>query len=583
MADGRGAANRARSGLFGLRISLERFRPPVLAFVAYLGLSIVVFGRGTLLDPAGTIVGGDGSDKTIVLWGFAWLPHALAEPTDPLSTALLWAPGGTDLAWVAWTPGAALVALPVTLLAGPVPAYNILAVAAPALAGAAAYLLARELSATPVAALVGGFLFGFSSFVTVHTAGHLHMTLVFLLPVIGLLVLRRLRGRLTRRAFVLALAIVLAAQGLFSTEILLGALIAGALVMGIAWFRLYELHPELRRTGVESAVAIALAAVLLSPLLVHALAVAGPESQPRRSPFSASADVANLVVPVRRTLVRPPGSNRVVDRFRASGAERTAYLGLPLIIAVVGFAISRIGRARAGSVLSLSVAAMTVCAFGPRIRFAGVTLLPGPWAPIAHVPVLAGVKPARLTVFVALLAALAASLWLSGSAPLALRAAVAAAAILTLVPDPSERLWKAEVPRSSFFASDVYKEHIGVGDEVIVLPYGPTGWSMLWQAETDFRFRLVGGHIGRRTTIAEEPWEDVYRALQGGSALPPPPNERILAFLGAHRVDAIVVVSGTRAASRRLVASLGLPWTSAGDARIYEVPSVGAMASSGRP
>jgi hypothetical protein len=57
-------------------------------------------------------------------------------------------------------PVPALLALPLTLTAGPLVAYNVLMLAAVVLATAAAFLLCHELSGQVVPAVLGGLVFG---------------------------------------------------------------------------------------------------------------------------------------------------------------------------------------------------------------------------------------------------------------------------------------------------------------------------------------------------------------------------------------------------------------------------------------
>jgi hypothetical protein len=139
---------------------------------------------------------------------------------------------------------------------------------------------------------------------------------------------------------------------------------------------------------------------------------------------------------------------------------------------------------------------------------------------------------------------------------------------VALVPNPASSLWAADVPRSTFFEGGGSARLLADGDTVLVLPYGSTGWSMLWQAEDDLRYQLVGGHIGRRTTVAEASWIDVYRALAGteGASI-----ERVRDFIRTHHVDVIVVAPGARERAARLIASLGIPPERVGDALVYRL------------
>ncbi len=72
-------------------------------------------------------------------------------------------------------PPLALLATPLTLTAGPVISFNVLASLALPLSAWAAFVLCRRLTAKFWAGLAGGAVFGFSAFETYHSAfGHLN-------------------------------------------------------------------------------------------------------------------------------------------------------------------------------------------------------------------------------------------------------------------------------------------------------------------------------------------------------------------------------------------------------------------------
>ena len=102
-----------------------------------------------------------------------------------------------NLAWATSVPGLALAFSPLTVLFGPIVSFNVAELLMPALAAWTAYLLCRYLFRSFWASLVGGYLFGFSSYVLGQlNEGHMHLTAVFLLPLVALVVVRRLRGEL---------------------------------------------------------------------------------------------------------------------------------------------------------------------------------------------------------------------------------------------------------------------------------------------------------------------------------------------------------------------------------------------------
>src|SRR5438270_4490664 len=60
------------------------------------------------------------SDPSIFVWSLRWWPFAIGHAISPLHTGHIFAPHGTNLAWVTSVPGPALVAAPITLALGPV-------------------------------------------------------------------------------------------------------------------------------------------------------------------------------------------------------------------------------------------------------------------------------------------------------------------------------------------------------------------------------------------------------------------------------------------------------------------------------
>ena len=219
-----------------------------------------------LREGGGSVVGSYGSDQASFTWSLAWWPHALEHGLHPLLTKLVYAPDGWNLAWTSSIPGPSLLAWPLTAAVGPVATYDVLALAAPALAAWCTYLLCRELGSGTPAALAGGLVFGFGTYETAETLNHLNLALVFTLPLAGLVVARYLRGRLSDRRFVVWFA--LCVLGVFATflETLFWATLGGAfaLGMGLACTRGRE-RALLFRCLVLCALAYAIALVVAAP------------------------------------------------------------------------------------------------------------------------------------------------------------------------------------------------------------------------------------------------------------------------------------------------------------------------------
>ena len=171
---------------------------------------------------------------------------------EPVRHARDLGPDGVNLAWTTSVPGLAVLFAPVTLLAGPVAAYNVAAVLMPALAAWTCFLLCRHLTRSTWSSLIGGYLFGFSSYMLGQQEGHLHMTSVFLIPLIALVLVCFVQGTIDRRQLTVRLGLLLAAQLTFSTEIFFTVTIAIATATVLAYLVAPQSRYELRSAGCTS-------------------------------------------------------------------------------------------------------------------------------------------------------------------------------------------------------------------------------------------------------------------------------------------------------------------------------------------
>ena len=267
----------------------------------------------------------------------AWWPHAIGHGLHPLLTDLVYAPGGWNLAWTSSIPGPALLAWPLTAAFGPVPAYDVLALAAPALAAWCTYLLCRALETGTPAALAGGLVFGFGTYEAAETLNHLNLALVFTLPLAGLVVARYLRGSLSDRRFVVLFALCVA--GVFATflETLFWATLGGAVALGlgIAFARGNE-RDRLVRCLVLASLAYGIALVVAAPYLWVALAHPDPLGISGRG---FELDLANLIIPTRVTALRPSSLHHLASQLGGNNlTEQLGYVG-PVLPAIAGFAL----------------------------------------------------------------------------------------------------------------------------------------------------------------------------------------------------------------------------------------------------
>jgi len=523
----------------------------------YTGFAALWLGRGVLAHPATRVLGDPYRDKTILMWSFLWWPHAIAHGHDPFVANVVWAPHGVDLAWVTSSPTLSLALTPISETVGPVVAYNIAALAAAPLAAWTTFLLARRLTKSFAAALVAGFLFGFSPYVISQSVGHLNLSFVCLVPLAGLLAVRFFQGSDGRWRFAALLALVLALQFGISTEIFATLTLLGFICFVLA-FLLLGSRARLAELARYTALAYVLVGVIVSPYLVHAFRQTAPV---RPHVTTHTLDLANTLFPTQTTWIRPPFSDHValtgslVGRYASNVDEVGGYLGLPLLIILVLAVVTLRGRARRGAwMLLLAAVVADALALGHEMQDAGHSFGPGIWRLVALLPAISEAIPLRIAMYTVLFAALAAALWLGQPGRRFWRLALGVLAVVSFLPTPSGTFWTSHVRQSRFFSTSAYRSAIRPGDTALVFPYARRdSWTMLWQAETGFRFSMIGGHIGQFIIPAECRWAGDWESLDGGA--PPGGAAAFRRFLLAHHVTVVVEGPHTLTWAKELIAS----------------------------
>jgi hypothetical protein len=535
------------------------------ALAAYIGVSALYFGVPIAVHPGRDLIGA-GVDPEIFIWSLAWWPHAILHWENPIVSHAIWAPGGVNLAWATSIPGLALLAAPVTLLAGPTFAYNLIAVLLPSLAAWTAFLLCRHVTRSFWPSLAGGYLFGFSSYELGQTEGHMHLTSVFLVPLVALVLLRFVEGSLSRRRFVVELGLLLAFQLSFSTEVSLMLAFTIAVALVVAWAAVPSARRSLRRLLLPLGAAYALTAVLTSPLLVYAfLHFQGSSINP---PASYPADLLNVVVPTRLTWISWHWTKAISDDFRGNSSENGVYLGLPALAILVWFAWAK-RRQPAARFLAIVLALGVLVELGTALHVRGHRYATLPWGLIAHLPAFDNVLPVRFSLFVALGAAVAVAWWAASSGPPPLlRVVLPVAAIVTIAPSLWLSGWHDHPWRPSFFVAGMYRACLQPEDNVLMLPFPVFGDSMLWQAEAGFRFRMANGFVSPVLPDNVPDPEDAanLRYNEAGSDWRP-----VIRFATAQRATIILVDSRRSVPWKAVLDPLTKP-TAIGDVYLYNMP-----------
>jgi len=277
--------------------------PPVRGACAAFGfyglLSLLYFGLPALDDFGTALVSAEEIEPSAFQWFLAWWPDAIGDGRNPFVTHEIYAPMSVNMTWVTSIPGLSLAFAPVTLLFGPVEAYNLVTLLAPAVAALAAFLLCRHVTRSFWPSVAGGYLFGFGPFMLIALAGIPSHSFSALIAVAAYLVVRGVDGTLPRRAFVVLLALTLAGQFLISVEVFAMLTVLGALVAAMAYVLIADRRGAMRQALPAVALAYAGAMLLVSPFLWYMLFE--PYLEPTHAiPANHSIDVLGFFVPERR-------------------------------------------------------------------------------------------------------------------------------------------------------------------------------------------------------------------------------------------------------------------------------------------
>jgi hypothetical protein len=563
-------------------MGLSAARRDVAPLGLYLLIAILFFGIPILPHLTDRYFGAaaDPADPHAFIWFMHWWPHAIRHGLDPLVTHEVWSPTGFSVATATSVPVASVAAWPVTSTLGPVAAYDLLMLLAPALGAWTAFLLFRSLTGAFLPSVLGGYIFGFSSFELAHLTAHLNLSMVFLVPVCLSLVLRFFRGDLGPRAFTVLFALALTGQFLLSVEIFATMTLFGG-IAAVVWLLLTRREwrgreREGRRLAGPMLLAYLAAGVLVSPLL-YKFAIHGPFGtlrDPATGPYQA--DLLNLVIPTRVTAIGGDALSSVADRFRGNLAENGSYVGIPLLAMAVLFA-RKTWQTTRGKLLSILLVVIAIGSLGSVLEVAGARTIPLPWTLLQHVPLIGAALPVRFLVYLFLLLGMVAAMWTASAAPAERRGrwVLAGMSVILLLPNVASSSWHGDIVTPPFFSDAIYRRYIAPGENVLMIPGGRAGaQSLRWQIETDTSFDLTIGYLSIQVPSEFDCWWITPRLLYGE---PGPMTARPLAtFLTAKGVSVVVLYGPRGAPWRPVLEQIGLHPVDVGGVTVARVVPFGS-------
>jgi hypothetical protein len=467
-----------------------------LALAGYVLLSALLFGVRLLGHGGQTYLGIHNGDPQLETWAFAWWPHAILHGHNPFYTHAVWAPVGIGLAWPTMAPGIVLAFSPLTLALGPLAAFDLAQVLMPALAAWTAFLLCRHVTRSLWPSLAGGYLFGFSAYMLGQLEGHLHLTAVFLVPLVALVVLRYVEGGLDGRGLALQLGLLVGLELWIALEVTFTLTLALVTSLVLAYLLVPSARARLRAIPLPLLGAYGVAALVASPLLYYLLSDFQRKPFNPISPVQYSTDLLNLVVPSDLAAASIGWAHGITRHFTGFETEQGGYIGVPALAILVWFGVRR-WRTPVARFLLVAVAVGVFVSFGSWLHVDGRQVVTLPWEHVGYFPLLNNVLTARLSMYVSLGVAVIVAMWAaSRAAPGWARVALPALAILATAPNLSRGdAWRTTAHEPAFVTEGLYRTCLRPSDHVLVFPFGFLGDSMLWQAQTGFRYRMAGGYV----------------------------------------------------------------------------------------
>lgn len=601
----------------------HRIWPGLVSLGLYTFCSTLLYG-GYSWTSSTRITGCACGDQVQEVWFLAWPAYALTHWHNLFLSTWMNYPKGVNLATNTSFPLLGIIGAPITWLMGPVATYNFLLRLALVASAFSMCLVLRRWTTWWPAAFFGGLLYGFSPYMVGQGAGHVFLTFAPFPPLIVLavdqiIVLRRWAP--WKSGGVLGLLVV--AQFLVSPEVLVLTVISvaiGCTIFVLARFREVRAAFSTIVRSLAWAVGIALA-LLAYPVWVL---IAGP--QHITGPPHPVADLANypgdlfgIVVPTIYMRTAPDSLVLIGNKFTGGSiTENGMYLGLPLLIAAVGFTLAF--RRYRPLLLAAAVAVCTwLISLGSHLtidaHMTGVIL---PFAVLAKLPFVQDILAVRFSGMTMLYVAAVFAMGLShlrdrliarqtgAAAPAHWRhetsrlspsrwvaipsLAIASVVVVSLVPRAAYPAVPTNVP--ALFTTSAVS---AIPDESVVLTYpypvDPNLQGMLDQASASMRYKITGGSaftpnpdgtadLGAQMLTPPEMQQLFYAAFAGGaseaSALPPlqaavPAIREYLVRYGVSTVIFYRVGADPQTVVRYMTAAIGPPTLRSGAVGWFDV------------
>jgi len=386
--------------------------PTALTIGIYAVLAIAIFWHVWSTHP--TTVSQGGGDQFSSMWFLEWVPFSLLHGHNPFFSNFANYPFGVNLLTNTSSLFLGVLVSPVTLIWGPIAAFNTVITLALAASATAGYFFVRRWVKWRFAAFVAGLLYGFGPYEIAQSAGHTNLTFVVFPPLI-FLVLHEIvvRQKGSARTWGVVLGLLLTAQFFVATEVFASTLVVGAIcVVIVAVLGHNHVRALLHYLLVGVGWAAGVGAILLSYPVWFAVKGPGHISGPiQLVPQGYRADLLGPVIPDANQHFAPQHLAQIASHFANSTTENGSYLGVTLLAVLAAGTVALWRRSAVVRVVAIAGIAAFIISLGAGLVVksnppAAISGFPLPERIFTKLPLLSNTIPVRYSLYVELFAAL---------------------------------------------------------------------------------------------------------------------------------------------------------------------------------
>ena len=509
--------------------------PYIVASIIYIFIDSIIYGYKPIWFGINHHCVGWEYNFNYFVWIIEWWKFSLLHGLNPFWTNYIWAGTGVGLSWNAFLlPSYGIISIPFTYVFNPVEIANTILLLQPFLASLAAFSLTKEITNNFSGSIIGGYLFGFSSYMTEEVVQSLpnNMT-IFTIPLLALIILKYLRSEIDwKRLYIISSAILIFQAGTF-LEIFLSLTIFTFLSFIILFAYNYKDEHFTKKmiycAGTLFASYIT-TAIVISPILYDML-LKHFYNGGKFGFFGIS--LASIIIPSKFNIFGY-NQNAWPTNWNSGPYSSTAYIGIPILLIVSYFIFSK--RYNNYNQMKVFLIVVLICSLGRNLYFyppthdIGSAILP--WYVTKFIPIIKDAQPHRFFIYFDIVVSIIVALyWRDDKYKLRKNLLVGMACLSIL---PTRHFLSQDIyPTPKIFRNNNYTSIIKKGQNVLIVSRDFLGDAMKYQAVDNFYYKIAQGNNEGKGTV---PAYKYFNSINNHDL------QKIGKFISAHNVKAIIFI-----------------------------------------